>query len=605
MKIQKKKFFILFLTILSIFISVYVWENLNFSYTNQDIISYYSLKNYSSLNDPIKFLIFIFFPLTTFFSLKLILDKKKIITIFHSFKIDNKTVTIKSISLVILLIFILILIFEFLSNEFPYHKLDIFHSGQRLSAAYKSYLDNSLWSGSYITSGIITEVLGPKFIWKIFSYQSIGLVRYYEILLILLTKISLIILAFKITNIINLKEYLTPIFFIILSFILLTLIDYDINSADEIETRELPIIIFLICFINFLNNPKNNISISILVIAFLSVFTFFWSLDRAIVYNLLVFSFLIYLIINKYLKLSLYILIFINLFWIVSYLYLGKEFSYFVDNSLDVFKNTSDIHGLIHPVPFSSDDNAARATKTLLIILFLLIYVLNSFFRTNIKNLKTKHFFFILGICCFLSYIYALGRSDGGHIKQAFGYPTIFLSILIIYFLLKTIGKLNFHYLIKLSKIVQIFFFIVIVIVNFKFSLENILNYKNNFKEFIYSEDEKFIQDDDIDFVNEASIILQNEKCIQLYTYDSVLLYLLKKPSCTKFHFIWSIATLDHQKNLINEMKNNTNVIITNGKTDNWEIPLEKKYFKVDEYINQNFKKKLKIGDRNLMFLNF
>ena len=157
----------------------------------------------------------------------------------------------------------------------------------------------------------------------------------------------------------------------------------------------------------------------------------------------------------------------------------------------------------------------------------------------------------------------------------------------------------------KLSKIVQIFFFIVIVIVNFKFSLENILNYKNNFKEFIYSEDEKFIQDDDIDFVNEASIILQNEKCIQLYTYDSVLLYLLKKPSCTKFHFIWSIATLDHQKNLINEMKNNTNVIITNGKTDNWEIPLEKKYFKVDEYINQNFKKKLKIGDRNLMFLNF
>ena len=77
MKIQKKKFFILFLTILSIFISVYVWENLNFSYTNQDIISYYSLKNYSSLNDPIKFLIFIFFPLTTFFSLKLILDKKK------------------------------------------------------------------------------------------------------------------------------------------------------------------------------------------------------------------------------------------------------------------------------------------------------------------------------------------------------------------------------------------------------------------------------------------------------------------------------------------------------------------------------------------------
>ena len=77
MKIQKKKFLILFFTLLSIFISVYVWEKLNFSYSNQDIISFYSLKNYSSLNDPIKFLIFILFPLVTFLSLKLILDKKK------------------------------------------------------------------------------------------------------------------------------------------------------------------------------------------------------------------------------------------------------------------------------------------------------------------------------------------------------------------------------------------------------------------------------------------------------------------------------------------------------------------------------------------------
>lgn len=605
MKIQKKKFLILFFTLLSIFISVYVWEKLNFSYSNQDIISFYSLKNYSSLNDPIKFLIFILFPLVTFLSLKLILDKKKINTIYHSFEIGNNSVQNKSISLVILLFFILILFFEFLSNEFPYHKLDMFHSGQRLSATYKSYLDNSLWSGSYITSGIITEILGPKLVWKIFSYQSIGLVRYYEILLILFTKISLIILAFKITKIINLKEYIRPIFFIILSFILLTLIDYDINSADEIEARELPIIIFLICFLNFLNDPKNNISLSILVIAFFSVFTLFWSLDRAIVYNLLVFSFLIYLSINKYLKLSFYILIFISLFWIVLYLYLGEEFSYFIHNSLDVFKNTSDIHGLIHPTPFSSDENSARATKTLLVILFLLIYVLNSFLKVNKNKFKVKHFFFVLGLCSFFSYIYALGRSDGGHIKQAFGFPTIFISILILYFLSKFIGKLNFRYINQLSKIVQVFLFIFIVIVNFKFSSENILNYTNNFKKFIYSEDEKFMQNDDIDFVNEASIILQNEKCIQLYTYDSVLLYLLKKPSCTKFHFIWSIASLDHQNNLINEMKNNTNVIITNGKTDNWEIPLEKKYFKVDEYINQNFKKTLQIGNRNLMFMNY
>jgi len=39
---------------------------------------------------------------------------------------------------------------------------------------------------------------------------------------------------------------------------------------------------------------------------------------------------------------------------------------------------------------------------------------------------------------------------------------------------------------------------------------------------------------------------------------------------------------------MIKEM-NNTNFIISNGKTDNWDVPLNKKLYLIDEYINKNF----------------
>ena len=43
----------------------------------------------------------------------------------------------------------------------------------------KNLIDNKLWSGAYVTTGIINESLGIKFIWKLFNYQ-IGSMRFYK-----------------------------------------------------------------------------------------------------------------------------------------------------------------------------------------------------------------------------------------------------------------------------------------------------------------------------------------------------------------------------------------------------------------------------------------
>ena len=131
-------------------------------------------------------------------------------------------------------------------------KLDLFHEGQKLSSAYKSYLDGSLWSGSYVTISIFYETLSSKLIWNLFDQISIGLMRFAEIFYILICKILLVLIIFKIAQFSKLKSHYKNLFFIICSLILTQkLFDYNIerNDAEYLLFRELPIL--LLCYLFF------------------------------------------------------------------------------------------------------------------------------------------------------------------------------------------------------------------------------------------------------------------------------------------------------------------------------------------------------------------
>tara|TARA_B100001123_G_C15302796_1_gene1021643 strand:+ start:814 stop:2637 length:1824 start_codon:yes stop_codon:yes gene_type:complete len=604
MKFQKEKIYSLLVTTASIALGVYFWKIIHIPYTANGIIGDYSLNNYSSINDPLKYIIFILFPVFTFLSCKVLIEKKKLNILFNSIKLNQSELIYnnKQIS-VIFYVLIFFLILEFLSINFSYAKLDIFHSGQRLSSAFKNYLDNSLWSGSYVTGGIILETLGTKFIWKIFGHQSIGLMRYYEIILILFTKFFLLILALQVSKSIKLKSIFKSIFFLLLSIIFLSFVDYDINSADLIETREIPNLILLTILVIYLRSPNDNFRLLYIFIGFLSIFSFFWSVDRAIVFNVLIISILIFFIINKNYRSTIYIIFSALLFWLLFFFILGDEFFLFLSNTTTVITEISDIHGFKHPLPFTDEINSSRATKTLLAILFSALFSINFLFKENLKNYVNKMFLVFISLTSFISYIYALGRSDGGHIKQAFGYPSIFFTVLILYFILNLLDKIRLNKFKNYLSIFTISAIFIFILFQFQLNISNIINYSKNFKNFIYADDKKFLQEDDIKFIEEASFLLKSEKCIQLYTYDSALLYLLKKPSCTKFYFIWSIASEAHQKILINDLEN-TNTIISNGKTDHWGIKFKIKYPILDEYINNNFNQIINVGSRKIRYRN-
>ena len=134
------------------------------------------------------------------------------------------------------------------------------------------------------------------------------------------------------------------------------------------------------------------------------------------------------------------------------------------------------------------------------------------------------------------------------------------------------------------------------------FNFSNLKNYKINFNDYIYAKDKEFLEKSDLEFVLQASKLLKNENCIDLYTYDSSLLYLLKKPSCSRYSFLWSLGSENNQKKFVKTLMN-TNAIITNGKTDDWgQIPFNIKYPILDEYIKNNFTNEISIGERKIKF---
>tara|TARA_B100001540_G_scaffold73306_1_gene66275 strand:+ start:4398 stop:6203 length:1806 start_codon:yes stop_codon:yes gene_type:complete len=596
MKIHNNIYYFFIISI-SLFIGYFIWPLIKLSNSNLDIIGEYSQNNYNSLNDFIRYFFFISIPLVSFFFSKVYFEKKKINEFFINLKTENSIINSDYKIYFFLFFIIIFILFEFFSLSFLVKKIDLFHDGQQLSSSYKNIIDETLWSGSYIVIGIFYETLANKILWETFDIKSIGLARFTNLLYIITTKILLVLLSFEITKKINLSKLSKYVFFTLLSLILLSCIDYNLNSGEIISFREITILLTLIFFINSINSNKviNYIFIGIIFVA-----SFLWSLDRAIVLTIFLIFLLFYLAFNKKHIQLITLLLSVFFCWLILYLIFNDEFIFFISNTLSVIKEHTYINGIIHPLPFSDERNSTRATKNLLVILFSLIISINILFKNKTRypnNLKI--ILLTLAIFCGLSYVYALGRSDGPHIKQTLAFPVIFFTTFflyeILYFFSKSINKLE----IKKNNILFLapILFLYIFIINIDFN--NIKNYSQRFSSFISLEDKNFLNEEDIIFINETSKILENEKCIQLFTNDAALLYLLKKPSCTKFYFVYSIGSNKNQNEFIAELEN-TNFLILNGKTDSWGVPLNIKYPLINKYINENYINFKKVGSRLL-----
>ena len=594
MPFKKDKTILILLITILIFFSSYIWNFINIPFRDDEILGEYSVNNHHSLNDSLRYLVFILIPITGYLFFKLLIEKKKIN--FSYLRHSNLEFSQSTSKIYIVnLFFIFILVLEFLSLSFPTTTLDIFHEGQKLSSAYKGLLDGSLWSGSYITTGIINENLGARFIWMIFNHESIGSVRLLELIYILIFKILLICLIYETTKKNFFSENLKLFYFLSTSLISLFFIDYDLSTGDSFSYRDIPIIISLVIFFRYINNI-DRIYFPLIFLGLLSVVSFLWSIDRALIVFLLLILICFYLLINKK-YINFFLLIFsVIIFWTLTYIFLGKEFNYFIENTFSILKNINYIFGIIHPAPFSDMQNSSRATKSLLLIVFSILISFSFLFSKKLKySWHFKVLIITLSFVSFCSYIYALGRSDGGHIKQTTGIILLFYLVFTFYSLIRYFEKLNLNHQFKdnfilFSNIILLIFFLLSVEIN----INKTMNYSQRIKQYIHLNDNSFLSKEQTYFVEQMEPITRNYQCLQLFTYDAALPYLLKKPNCSRYYFIYSVGSLKDQKNLIEEMKN-TKLVIYSGQTDNWGFKPQKKLPLVDNYINSNFLDNIKI----------
>ena len=583
MKFQKETLVLFVNVIISFYLGFLLWDHIKLTYDDPEILGVYSENSHNSLNDIVRYLSFILLPVLAYIFTKIYFGLSFGISVrnflFDKTYFKNPKDTVSPIFLVAILFLILL---EFLSISFPEYKLDSFHEGQKLSSAFKSFSDNSLWSGSFVTVGIFFETLSSKFVWNIFDQISIGLTRYSELFYIFVFKMSLIFLIFFLSNFLKLNSFYKNVFFILNALILNYLINY-VPGIDLISYRELPIIFLTILFLFLMRNNFNKIVL--LLISLLSITSLFWGVDRGIVCNLLIVIILIHLLLVDKKKDFFLLLIFIFFSWSFFFIFANKEFYFFIENTFTILKEMNYIHGLIHPKPFSGDLHSSRATKIILSIISVTMICLNLIFTQNkIYNIQLKRIFLFLGLLSVTGYLYALGRSDGPHIKNSFGYPLIFLSIYLSYNLLMII----FHKKTKLNNSFVFFVLIFIFFTTFNINFKNISTYKKRFNDFTNLEDSFFLNDQELTLIDNLKPLVKKYDCIQLISNDAALYYLLKKKSCTKYYYVWSSSSNKTQIKFIEEMKN-TNLIITGGPRDNWDFPLRIKLNKLYEEVDRNF----------------
>ena len=121
-----------------------------------------------------------------------------------------------------------------------------------------------------------------------------------------------------------------------------------------------------------------------------------WGIDRGLVCNFLILSILFYLLFLKEYKKLLFLFILSLIPWFLFFISSKNEFIYFFNNTITIFKEMNYIHGLIHPKPFTNELHSARATKTLLAIVFTNIIAIH-LIPAELLRLKNPRIFFVLG----------------------------------------------------------------------------------------------------------------------------------------------------------------------------------------------------------------
>jgi hypothetical protein len=584
------------LSFIAIFLVSFFWSNIYLHYDDSiEIIGEYSKNNHHHLNDTLRFICFLIFPLCAFFIAYISTNKSKVKPIKDIFNENQNNIFFLQKNYqknFCLLFFCLVLLVNFLSLKLPDYKIDIFHEGQLLSGAINYELKDKLWTGSYINTSLFYDILNTKISWFLFKNQTIGAYRIFSLFLNYFFLFFVLILIYKISTIFNFSKNKENYFYVSLSIFCIYF--YGIKLSNFPNYRDLFTIFFLICLINALIKNKSE-KLNYFLIGGLSILSLLWSLDRGIFLNASMLLLVIVLTFKKkFLEIS-FIFLGIFIFWLLFFLIVGnEEFNAFMFNSKNILQYNEIWNGIIHPQPFSNDKNSSRASIALILFIINGIIITKYFVKKNNKlHFNTKLFlglFYCLGI---FYYKVGLSRSDGGHIVIGSSINYILFIILFLYELLNfNLKKLNFSLSLNTGIIILIVLTITLIGNLFKktnSNFENFFSYKSRINDFVTKKDSFFLEKNYQNIITQLSLITKDHSCIQNFNYDPTMYYLLKKKSCTQYYLTFIIATEDDQKKFINQLDNINYLIIDKDKYQ-YKFSAFNRFLVIKDYLEKNFK---------------
>jgi len=600
MKFNSKNIYFLSIFIVAVIISTLLWESITLQFTkNFDCCCCYSeyfSKKYNPLNDSLRFIFFVGFPLLSFiFCIKYFYPEstyklKEVLQIdIHKRVSNNYNQNLD----ILFYIFLFVIILEFFLLEFQdfnQASLDIFHEGFWLTASNNYSLTQKFWNSSYVDRGLFGN-FHPIIFWELFNNNTIGLVRFSEKLLLLLSKICLLVLAKQITSNLNYEKVQKIVFFFFLSILFVSLVEY--LDRGEFKGRSLLFIFFFNLFF-FSLSKKNSFAFSNLLIGFFSIISLLWYIDIGAYLNLLIIFILIFFTIRKEFKTVLSILFGIILGWLLFYLIIPvSEFLGFVANTISIYTTIDIIHGLIYPTPFFSGD--ARATRTLIFFVLAGAFVISMALikKSKFSNLN-KIFFVFLFLGSLIFFKTALSNSDNGHIKIASGpvltiIYTAFLYLIFEFF--KNINIKNRKYFIneKLYIFCGTIFFSIIVLNANILKIKNIITAPERINKLITYKDDVYISSEYKNLINYYDNLALEDNCVQILTDEVALPFLLKKKTCTKFYLMFIGSPKKLQKKLIEELTlSKPNIILIKTEVLKYSVPPDRLKL-VFNFINNNY----------------
>jgi len=576
--------------ILGIIFSTVIWSYISLTYDYSNTINgEYSLKKINPLNDTLRGLFFIFFPLFLYFLTFIKFNNELINTkIFQSKNItSNKNVDYLCI---ILIIFSFL---EFYSLDYKNFlgDLDVHHEGTFLTAQLNFFSKGQIWTGTFFDYGFLGNSIGIFFNY-FFDDYSIGTQRFFFEFLILLNKILVILICRKIVislDLTNKKEVL----FLIFSLSSITLASFY-DPVPPLHSRIFIYLIFTLLIFNVITSKKNNLFLSFLS-GFFSLFSilFYWDIGTYI--NVLLLILLTYLFIVKK---------FINFYWII-YGILSSWLLFFIfipNNEIKEFfnqyvfiLNISDyLIGIEFPQPFS--DGSTRHTKALLLFIFSGVFLINYIFN-KLKNesIESKFLLFFIFISSIVFFKSGLTRSDAPHIKYTSGLYMILIFFFISYYLVNYLSNFNFFSKINILLEKKSIFLTLSIIICFLFffqnnylGLFNIFNPNKNFQMITKIDDKKFLKNDYYEFIEIYKDLIKDDSCVQQFTDDNAIPYLVKKPTCTKYYVNAHIIQNWTENNFIEELKESKPNYIVYSSEINW-FKIKNNAPNADKFIIDNY----------------